>query len=563
MPTDLVAQPRILRPYQQEAVDAVLHDWDHNIHRVAVVLPTGAGKSTVIGKLADVAYCLGDRVVLIAHRRELLGQMRDAILAVSPSIRPDDIGIVRGAEDNSDAPIVVASVQTLLNDHRLNRIGPRDVVLWDEVHHIGAQSWHGVAESLGIYEGTRFAGFTATLRREDDVALSDVIEKVSYEKDLRWAIDQGFLVQPRGLTVKIPALNALNRVKMSMGDFQAKALGEVMQAATDSIVDAYLRHCVGRQTIIFVPGVEAGEALAEALRAASVRSAAVFGSTPDDLRDAIYSQFRDGVLDAMITVQVLTEGADFPMCDCVVMARPTKSQTLYSQMVGRAIRLWEGKTDALVVDLTGVTRTMSLVTLTSLDGTAPIVTVDEDGREIEDEPEETTEEAVERIIRSRYGSLELMPTDLMGYQPQAVWLTTRQGTMFFQTNDHAVFLYPATVVYGAQAEGFWVVGYMTISGKKMGGYIPDPSRPGDFRPGVWSTENATTAMEVAEAYATDHLGGFHRTTAPWRQRRSEPSEGQLYKAARLGIDTEGMTRVGVSDAISIVIASDRLDVPTT
>ncbi len=142
-------EPRTLRPYQIEAVEAVKTDWARGTRRVGVVLPTGAGKSTVIGKLASDAYRIGKRVVLLAHRAELLDQMIRDMLAVDPTIPAEDIGIVRAELDDHRAPIVAATLQTLGSASRLEALGERDIILWDEVHHAGAETWNATFRELG------------------------------------------------------------------------------------------------------------------------------------------------------------------------------------------------------------------------------------------------------------------------------------------------------------------------------------------------------------------------------------------------------------------------------
>jgi superfamily II DNA or RNA helicase len=388
--------PRQLRPYQREAADAVYHAWGSDTRRTAVVLPTGTGKSSVIATVAAESARRGLRVAMLAHRGELLDQMADTVPTVDPDLpRP---GIVRAEHDQSDAQIIAASFQTLTNGARLDGVGARRVILVDEVHHVSASSYRKVVESFG--PETFFCGFTATLRREDGKALREMIDSVAYEKNLRWAIDEGYLVRPSGLTIRIPDLD-LSKVRTTAGDFQNSDLAEVMEAETDEVVKAILKHCADRRPIVFAASVQACHDIADMLTQHGMTAEAVTGQMGYDDRHPIYDRYRSGQTRALVTVMVLTEGADFPMCDAVVIARPTQSQNLYSQMVGRALRLYPDKSDALVVDLVGTARVLKLVTLSNLEAGVPTRQVDPDGNEIEPEPED---EAVEEPAGpDRYG----------------------------------------------------------------------------------------------------------------------------------------------------------------
>lgn len=319
--------PRKLREYQTEAHDSVISSWGRDTRRTAIVLPTGSGKSTIIAKLASTAHAMNLPVLLLSHRGELLRQMADAVAAVDPSIPP--VGIVQADRDECTAPIVGATLQTLGSERRRNRIGNRPVILFDECHHSGAKSWLKTLEALGLHEGAFFCGFTATMRREDGVPLRSVIEEVAYERDLRWAFKQGYLVKPHGLTVRIPDLD-LSKVHTVAGDFHQTELAEVMEASISSVADAILRFASDRRLIIFAASVAGAQHLAEDLTGRGYRTEAITGDMHvDNDREPVYERFRSGETRAMVTVAVLTEGADFPMCDGVVIACPTQSQLKY------------------------------------------------------------------------------------------------------------------------------------------------------------------------------------------------------------------------------------------
>lgn len=534
------AVPRELRPYQLEAVAAVHEAWGRDLRRPAVVLPTGTGKSTVIAQIAVDARARGLRVAMLAHRGELLGQMADSVLAVDPhGPRP---GIVQAGLDESSEAIIAGSFQTLVNAERRHRIGRRDIILVDEAHHAPAETYTAVMRDLGAFDpdsGVFTAGFTATMSRTDG-GLGGVWDEVVFERDIRWALENGFLVRPHGLTVVLPGLD-LSKIRTVAGDYANGELAEAMAASVESTVDAYVRYASGRSTIVFAAGVDHADALAEALCFRGVRADAVLGSMDTAAREDVYRRFRDGTLDAMVTVQVLTEGADFPRCDAVVLARPTKSQTLYAQMVGRALRTYPGKTDALVLDLAGSTRDTSLVTITDLSPEAKTRKVTPDGDEVEEaELEEPAAGAPPR--RFREGPLELETIDLLAASA-ANWLTTDGGVRFLDVQGHLVFLWPPHPPEAGPVS----VGWTPSRGRRQVSWAA-----GDD--GTPITGTLAQAVEGAEMLAPT-LGTIPYRDASWRS-TAKPSEGQVKFAAGLGIDNpEGKTRARLSDDISTALAS--------
>lgn len=533
-------EPRKLRSYQCEAVDAVIGAWGRDkLRRVGVVLPTGAGKSTVIAALAVQSHRLGLRVVMLAHRGELLDQMIDSVVAVDPTLH-DQVGIVRAEQNDTHHPIIAATLQTLGSERRLEQIGSRDVILWDEVHHIGAETYHKLLVDLGGYENAYMCGFTATMMRDDKVKLSDSIEKVVYEKDLLWAIDNGFLTKPRGLAVKIDDLD-LSKVKTRAGDYAQGELETVMEASADSIVHAILTNIPERRSIIFAAGVENARHLAASLTDAGLAAESVTGADSREIRAGVYARYRSGETRALVTVQVLTEGADFPMCDCVVMARPTQSRVLYSQMVGRALRLYEGKTDALVLDLVGSTREMSLINITDLGSGMETVNITIDGEIIEPEidPEPVEEKPAKPV---RQGPIDLVSIDLLtSAETPVLWLETHGGTPFFEPTGSGMIVF----VWQVEAN-VWRAAHMPSKGSKAtGGWIGTPT---------------TLAAATAEAvrWATEVGYSLPQRKASWR-RNQPPSDAQARFGNSLGIHgVEFMTRARLSDEISRALVTERL-----
>lgn len=543
-------EPRQLRPYQTEAVMAVQSAWTvHNLTRPAVVLPTGTGKSTVIAELAADARRRGARVILLAHRGELLDQMAASVGYVDPAGEP--VGIVAADRDEPDTAIVAASFQTMAKARRLASVGHRDVVLVDEAHHAPAKSYRGVLDELGSF-GPRVltCGFTATMVRADQEALGSIWEDVVYEKTLAWAISEGFLVTPRGKTVVMDDLNKLAKIRNVAGDYNQGKLEEVMAASVDSTVDAIMTHAPDRAMIVFATGVDHAEILAMLLTERGVPARAVVGSHSREYRQEAYEAFRDGSLQALVTVQVLTEGADFPRCDAVVMGRPTRSQSLYSQMVGRALRPYEGKTDALVLDLTGTARDMSLVTLTDLHSEAKTERVKADSVEPLEDLDLDAEAVLDKVpARERIGVIDLEDIDLLTGS-DANWMHTARGVRFLDCRDELVFLWPADESKDpADLEsGLVKVGHISAKGNVTGGWL-----------GNGAQGTLEQAIEAAEIYAA-RSGQFPAKSAKWRVSTQAASEGQLRFARSLGIDgADAMTKGRVADEITVRLATRRLD----
>lgn len=566
--TSTTATPRELRQYQVDAANAVERRWANGTRRTGVVLPTGSGKSTVIGELIRRARVRDERVVALAHRGELLDQMRRDFIAVAPDMAADT-GIVRAEEDDHHAPVVFATLQTLATAHRRQALGRREVILWDEVHHAGAEGFHTTFRELGGYDDARMCGLTATMYRNEQgvIGLGDVIENIAHEKDIAWAIKQGFLVQPHGKTVRVAGLDALDDVRNVAGDFHQGDLAEVMEAATEYVVDAIKLHAADRTPIIFAASVDAAHHIADALTDADYPAVAVTGAMSYEARQPVYAAYRNGEARALVTVQVLTEGADFPMCDTVVLARPTRSKNLFSQMVGRALRLHPGKTDALVLDLAGSARTMKLVSLTQLLPGAKVTDVDPDGNELEpivpldDSMGEPTAAEVKAM---RQGPVDMVTIDLLA-NDTTLWLETPKGVPFISLMgaNEVVFLWPEDGYRpgrpGPDGEVIestkWAIGQLNT----RTGRVISVTGSGRFQTDSPEYVDLPDALEGAEVWIVESGQDLPDRGAKWR-RNAPPSDAQLQLARSLRIvGFKDMTKARLSDEISIKFVARFLD----
>ncbi len=358
-----------LRPYQQEAVDAVLAARRAGLRRIMVCLPTGAGKTVIFAHLARLAR---RQVLVLAHREELLGQAREKIARALGG--EEVVAIERGAERAGEgARVLVCSIRSLREGRLAALLRGRDVglVVYDECHHAAADDNLRVLRQLGAFDpgwmGT-LLGFTATTSRGDGRGLDGVFERIVYARTLPEMVEDGYLVRLRGFRVSTAV--DLARVPRGEGlDFPEAELGEAVDVEErNALVARSIQELArDRRTIAFCVTVNHARGLARALNAVGVPAGVVHGAMPAEARARALADFRAGRVAALANVAVLTEGFDDPGVSCVAMARPTRSPGLYAQCVGRGTRLAPGKEDCLILDFVDLSA-LSLCTLPSLFG---------------------------------------------------------------------------------------------------------------------------------------------------------------------------------------------------
>jgi superfamily II DNA or RNA helicase len=365
-----------LRPYQLEAVEAATMP-NAGVWRRLVVMATGGGKTLVVAEIIKRMLAPGQSALVIAHRDELLSQ----VIAELKGHIPDAIIEREQAENRASRAgslpggsrrVVVASVQSMQRK-RLESFAPDafSFVVCDEVHHAIAPSYRRIFEYLGCLDDERrvpLIGVTATPQRSDSIGLDNLFQELSTSHGIRDLIEQGHLCNIRALSVKTET--DLAGIRITAGDYNAKQLEDATDTAERNarIVAAHRKYATDRPTLCFATGVDHAKHLAELFTANGVPSEAIFGAMGDDERKAALQRYQAGETRCLTNYGVLTEGVNLPSTACVLLARPTRSNLLVTQMLGRGTRLFEGKQDCLVLDIVDVCTGKSLVTAASISG---------------------------------------------------------------------------------------------------------------------------------------------------------------------------------------------------
>lgn len=533
-----------LRDYQAENIAEVIRLWqEDNERRQLGVAATGLGKTIMFGSLAAK---LQARTLILAHRDELVNQAADKVLTCWPEAT---VGIVKAERDEFMAPVVCASVQTVAGPKRLRNLASRpfDLVIVDEAHHavaatyrrvlaaVGAgpdlEPWHGL--ELG-WERPLLLGVTATPDRGDKVALRSVFDRIAFSQDMLWGIRAGYLTDLRPYRIVLDFDMA--DVKVTAGDYDDNEAAEALLQAGGPMaaVDAWREHAPGRKALVFTPTVESARLFAQAFQQEGVPAAYVSGATPIDERRRILEDFAAGRLLVLSNCAVLTEGYDEPSVGCVIMAKPTKSRALYTQMLGRGVRLHPGKQDCVALDLVGVTGEHDLVTVPDLFG-LPLSAL-RNSTSVAEAYE--AKEAEERRRLERAGQVRAEVVD--------VWAQRRKRANFAWVE-----------AMGGRA---WILSL------RKGFVALEPDGPDSWRAVVKEQGGGfrriitgvplAMAQGTAEDYVRRTAMALAKADARWRGNR--PNEKQAAAVRAWGGDPSGMTSGEASDFLSAKIAAKEL-----
>ena len=330
------------RQYQEDCIDIINNN---DSGRYLIVMATGLGKTYIFSRIKRRG-----RMLILSHREELVIQPKKFFDC--------SFGIELNKTHSDGEEVVSASTLTLVAHERYKKFAPNefDIIVIDEAHHSPAKTYR---ELIDYFKPRLLLGFTATPNRGDGVRLDDIYSDIIYEKNIKWGIENGYLSNVECL--RVTAEFDLSKIGTYMGDYKVSELNQVLKEADGIVVDAYNKYARGA-TLIFTVSVEQAERLQEKIP----NSVVVKASTPN--RDEIVNDLKERRIDCIINCMVFTEGTDIPLCETIIIARPTKSNALYSQMVGRGLRTFPGKEKLLLIDVVGATVDNKLCTAPSLLG---------------------------------------------------------------------------------------------------------------------------------------------------------------------------------------------------
>jgi DNA repair protein RadD len=332
-----------LREYQRAGVESLRASYRAGRRAPLFVLPTGGGKTAVFSHIAEGARARGKKVTILVHRKELLLQASAALTRLSV-----EHGILAPWAAQSPADVQIASIQTLAR--RIERVSKPDLLIIDEAHHATSASYRAV---LAAYPAAHVLGVTATPCRTDGAGLRDIFDDLILGPSIGELIRQGFLVPP---VVYAPPIGIdVTGVRRKMGDYDKGELAERIDKPkiTGSAVEHYQKYCPGQPAIAFCVSIQHAENVAEEFRGAGVRAVRVDGGMDDSSRRAAIEGLGNGAIDLVTSADLIGEGVDIPRVSAAILLRPTHSTALYLQQVGRALRPYEGKTQALILDHVG------------------------------------------------------------------------------------------------------------------------------------------------------------------------------------------------------------------
>ena len=429
-----------LRPYQAEAKEAILHEWDEGRKRTLLVLPTGCGKTIVLAKVAEDQVEQGGRVLIMAHRGELLDQAADKVKQVTGI----DCAYEKAGTSalGSMLPITVGSVQSLCQEKRLQMFPPDyySALIVDEAHHCLSDSYQRV---LNYFEGANVLGVSATPDRGDKRNLGNYFDSQAYEYTMTQAIREGYLCPVKAQM--IPLELDISDVSMSNGDYSIGDIGTALEPYLRQIAQEIAWHYADRKTVVFLPLIHTSKTFCALLNEMGVPAAEVNGNSTD--RAEILRDFEAGRYSVLCKSMLLTEGWDCPAVDCIVVLRPTKVRSLYQQMVGRGMRLFPGKTELVLLDFLWMTERHDLCRPSALiskdaeiaakidqqvmeaDGAVDIMEAEEDAeRDVLAEREQSLAQQLaemrnrtRKLVDPLQYAMSIAAEDLANYQPTFVW----------------------------------------------------------------------------------------------------------------------------------------------
>ena len=367
----------ILRPYQEIAVDDAATALDKHKNTI-VVAPTGAGKTIMLSALVGKRFQVGNKVLVLQHRDELVRQNKTKFSRVNPDITTS---IVDGSEKDWSGSTIFSMVQTLSRENNLTNINHFDLVVVDESHHAVADTYMRIINKVKeANNSVEIVGFTATPNRGDKKGLKKVFTNCSHQIEISTLIREGFLVPPKTFVIDVGVQKDLANVRKTVTDFDMSEVEKIMnkRAINEKIVAEWQDKAETRKTVVFCSTINHAQDVCDEFRRANIRAEIVTGDTPSEERKQILKDLEHGDVQVVVNVAVLTEGFDAPPISCIVLTRPCSYKSTMVQMIGRGLRTvsqeeYPGliKKDCIVLDFgTSVLTHGSLDEGVNLDGDA-------------------------------------------------------------------------------------------------------------------------------------------------------------------------------------------------
>jgi superfamily II DNA or RNA helicase len=549
-----------LRPYQLQALEAEdRHRAEHpDETRLAIVMATGLGKTIVLAERARrFLESERKRVLILVHTDELTQQAEAKVRLVVGDA--GSVGVVKAERDETEADIIIGSVQTLADSGRRERIWDVGLVIVDECHHATAASYQAIMQHFGCFgycpavncecggigctEDAPFTpalGFTATLERSDGAGLGEVWQDVCFTRDISWGVRHGYLVQPIGHRMEVST--------EPLAENAAWADEQLMSAlAPERIVEKWMEVAAVRPTVAFMPLVRSAARLADAFTHIGISAEVIHGAMPDWHRRTVLANYEAGRVQVLVNAMVLTEGWDSPRTKCVIVGRPTRSRPLFVQMAGRGLRPIPGipVEDQDCILLTVADATTDLCSVADLSD-RPLDPAADGPLTVMEDQWDIGKELDERAQADLWtGHVDVREFDPLVQRSSKVWKHTEHGTPFLPISKDQEYVFIVGTSVFARQDGRI---------KRLHADLPDLG----------------LAMSIAEDEAQERGGDLGRMLADkgraWR--KLKPSEAMRSYALMLGLDREvarimaskaGGKAGKLSDLIDKVVATRALE----
>ncbi|EPY50447.1 ATP-dependent DNA helicase Irc3 [Schizosaccharomyces cryophilus OY26] len=549
---------RVLRPYQQECIDSCMRAFQAGKKRVGISLATGSGKTALFPHLIQNTPELranANQCLILVHRRELAQQ---AYAICLENFRKESVEIDMGTQHaTGNAPITVASPMSLKGD-RLEKYNPENfkLIIVDEVHHLAAPTYLRVLKHFGADETNSkvyLIGLTATFYRADGKSLSPGVDEIVYHRHFVDMIGENWLVQPKVIGVEWSP--NLNLAESTDREDREKFEREVQsKTAIFQIPQAWIEHAKNRSsTLVFCTTIEHSLKVCNAFRKLGIDARVLSGRTNPDERKLLVQEFREKRFPVLVNCMVLTEGADIPNIDCLIIARPTNSPNLLTQMIGRGLRLSPGKEDCLIIDFCDSFHRVPLHMQPTLSGiiefeTSPYSreTKETNSEDINYDPgtvglHSTLHYRKVRQLSELLKDMEKNDNNIYAISPNA-WvplklnryaLSTKSGTLIVDTDIESGKF--NIIAYEKQ-----IIGQHTYNRKKVVGT---------------NISNIMMAIRGADSYVEKYKlpSAFILRNASWRKKPAYDSQKEILRNKKVPFDEETLKAGTAADMITRLI----------